>query len=100
MKSTIRCLAVFMLVGLLFMSVGCSRSVDSSDTDSMNKRIKELLDNNIECVDIFSIGFLPIDDTVIEDEEGREMQRVTSDRFRTFNDLKEFITNTYVRRVR
>ena len=115
LRLILRCSIIFALTVLfLLMSAGCYKttsssqscsqadtisvpqdSSDSSDQSQMNDRIKLLLDNNRECLDIFSFSILPIDNTVIEDK----YQKVVSDRFRAFDDLKAFVTDTYAQRA-
>lgn len=98
----------------IFVSAGCSphirstESISQNDTNSMvqdasglldqsqmHTRIKRLLDNNLKCIYMFSIVSLPLDSTIIDDK----MQKVQSDDFRTFKDLKAFITDTYASRA-
>ena len=68
-----------------------SKTTDLDKKTQMNGRIKTLIQNNIECEKMFFVGVLP-DDGVLTSFGA---YKVTSDKFRTFDDLKAFVTDTY-----
>jgi len=66
----------------------------TNNKSQLNQRIRTLIDNNIECMNIFVTGTLPSNQNV---PASQEMYKVTSDKFHTFEDLKKFVTDTYMK---
>jgi hypothetical protein len=75
--------------------IGCTKpSVGTSDNDGqIRSRISKLLENNIECINnIFFYDTLPCE---YDDTSNSTFAKVTSDKFRSFDELKAFINDTY-----
>lgn len=114
MNHMLRYLIIYIIIILcLFMNAGCYNKADSSQSDSrpdkttatqassnlsdskIYNRVKTLLDHHAECLNIFTFETLPFNDTIIQGK----MQKVESEKFHSFGQLKAFVTDTYTKEV-